>query len=124
MAITGENGGVSVDGGTSTLAELDNWTINENADTLESTDFDSGGEREYLAGLTDWDGSFGGRWESSQASDVQVGSTVDLELDLNATYSYSGSAIVTGKSVDNNVDGTVDASYDFQGTGTLTETTS
>lgn len=123
MAITGQDGGVSVDGGSSTLADLDNWTINENADTLETTDFDSGGAREYLAGLTDWDGSFGGRWEPSQAEDVQVGDTVDLQLDLNDTYSYSGSAIITGKSPDTNVDGTVDVSYDFQGTGTLTETT-
>jgi predicted secreted protein len=124
MAITGENGGVSVDGGSSTLADLDSWTINENADTLETTDFDSSGEREYLAGLTDWDGSFSGRWEPSQAGAVTVGSTVTLQLDLNTTYNYSGSAIITGKSVDTNVDGTVDVSYDFQGTATLSETTS
>jgi predicted secreted protein len=58
MAITGENGAVSVDGGSSTLADLDNWSINSNADTLETTDFDSSGAREYLAGLTDWDGSY------------------------------------------------------------------
>jgi predicted secreted protein len=124
MAITGKDGGVSIDGGSSTLAELDNWSVSSNADTLETTDFDSNGKREYLAGLTDWSGSFGGRWDPTQAAAVTVGDTVDLQLDLNATYSYSGSAIITGKSVDTNVDGTVDVSYDYQGTGTLTETTS
>jgi len=124
MAISGKAGSVSVDSSSSTLGELNTWSINSSADALEKTDFDSSGEREYLAGLTGWDGSFGGHWDATQAAAVTVGDSVDLVLELNASYSYSGSAIITGKSVDVNVDGTCDASYDYQGTATLTETTS
>ena len=123
MAIHGKGGNVSADGGSTYLNELDNWSVNENGDAEESTDFQSDGEREYVAGLTDWDGSFSGRWEAAQANSVEVGTTIDVQLEIDGSNHYAGQAIVTGRSVDTTVDGLVEASYDIQGTGSLTLTT-
>jgi len=58
---------------------------------------------------------------------IDPGTTVDFELYPEGTSSgstyYSGSAIVTSRSVTASFDGMVEVSFAATGTGTLTETT-
>jgi predicted secreted protein len=100
------------------------WTINKNADTLESTSFDSSGERTYVAGLTDWDGSATKYWASAKTfhdfvgeDDVIISFYVD---DVTNNYRYEGYGVLNSKSVDTSVDSLIEESIEIQGSGTLT----
>lgn len=97
------------------------WTINENADAEEATTFCSDGEREYLAGLTDWDGSANKYWITDEEFHNFVGEQVVIAFYIDETNNirYEGWGIVTGVSVDVAVDSLVEESIDIQGSGKL-----
>lgn len=139
MAIlTGNNGVVKIDnaGGTPTaVAAVRNFSVEMTADTIESTVM-SNDTRQYLKGLSQWSGSAdiyfdpvnltGGA--SVIAALMPTGgavgdSPITIELYLNNTASkFSGEAIVTGYTVNSSMDGMVEASISFQGSGACTFT--
>lgn len=116
---------VSVDYNYFTLSEVGgffDWTLNENADTQEATDFQSNGEREYVSGLKDWDGSATKYWKSTKQFHDFIGEDVVMAFYIDETNNvrYEGWGVLTGASVDTAVDALVEESIDIQGSHTLT----
>jgi predicted secreted protein len=125
MAISGYGGKVRV--GAATVSEIGNWQLDIDAEMLDKTNFQSNGWKEFIAGLKEWTGSFEGTWNVAGDATGQKalqdallgGTTVSLELFVNATNKYSGQAFVSGQSVETPTDDLVSVSFDIQGTGQL-----
>jgi predicted secreted protein len=128
MAIAGKGGKVKI--GAVTVAEVTNWSIDIEADMLETTNFDTSGWKTYIAGLKGWSGSFEAEWKVSTDTTGQKalqdallgGTTVSLVLDVNGTNNYAGSAFISTESVSTPVDDVITVSFDYQGTAALTYT--
>lgn len=121
--ITGKDGSVAVDSTNVTL--ITSWSISIEADTLEYTNFGSGGWKENMGSLKSWSGSIEGFADTAQAATIAVGTEVDITLVEGGSGSstYTGAAIVTSKSVDASTAELVTVSFDFTGSGALTEST-
>jgi len=129
--IAGKNGVVKggTDGSEAVIGEVKSFSLNLSSDTAETTVMGDA-SRSFESTLK----SFSGTVEvnhSFDAGDNQdefaVGSTISLLLYPEGTSSgskyYDGQAIVTGRDVSSSFDGIVEASYSFQGTGDLSEST-
>lgn len=124
---TGSEGTLKV--GSSAIAEIRSYTINETGETIEDTSMGDAA-RTFKAGLKTYTASVEAFWDETDTSGqgaLDVGSEVTLNVypegeTAGDTY-YTGSAIVTGKTVTGSFDGMVEASFELQGNGALTETT-
>ncbi len=128
MAIHKGSEGLVKVGSSNTVAEVRSYSIDETADTIESTSMGDSAKT-FESSLTSFSGSVECFWDETDTAQVamSIGSTITLNLypegaDSGDTY-YSGSAIVTGKTVSGAHDGLVEASISFQGSGALTITT-
>lgn len=124
MALTGKEGGVYI--GANKIAELTSWSLDLGADDVETTNFDSNGWKEYLAGLKEWSGSVEGNLKiddvNGQKAILQAwlnGTILDMDFKVNEAITFSGSALVK-PSIEVPVDDKVSFSCDIQGTGPLT----
>ena len=95
------------------------WSLDQAVDALETTGFDSSGNKAYIPGLSGWSGSFEGHKDGAP---LTIGTEIALVLkeSATATQKHTGQAIVTGFSAKTDVAGVVAYSYTFQGTGALT----
>lgn len=124
---TGSEGVVYND--TNQVAEVRSFSIDEVMDTIEDTSMGDS-SRTYKAGLKQFTATVSAFWDETDTNGqggFDVGSEVTLKLypEGNAsgdTY-YSGTALVTGKTINSSFDGMVEAEFSFQGSGALTETT-
>ena len=123
----GSEGTVKV--GSNAVAEIRSFSIEETGDTLEDTSMGDSA-RTYLASLTSWNGTVDVFWDETDTNGqgaLDVGSSVTLNLypegDTSGDTYYTGTAIVTSKSVSSSFDGMVEASFGVQGSGALSETT-
>lgn len=114
--------------GSNQVNEVRSYTISETGETLEDTSMGDAA-RTYIASLKTFTGSLDVFWDETDTGqgDLDIGSTIVLNLypEGNAsgdTY-YTGSAIVTEKSITASFDGLVEMSVSVQGTGALSETT-
>lgn len=123
----GSEGTVKV--GANSVAEIRSFSLEESADTLETTSMGDTA-RTYLPSLTTFSGSVDVYWDETDTTG-QGALTIGSEVTLNFypegattgdTY-YTGSAIVTGVTRSASFDGMVEASISVQGTGALTSTT-
>ena len=142
MAIlTGNNGVIKMSktvGGavdSTAVAAVRNFSVELTRDTIESTTMGVD-VRTYLTGLSSWSGSADIYFDSAATSghldyfpvlnptSGTVGSsTVAVELYLNGTAGkFSGNVIITGFTVNSSMDGMVEASISFQGSGACTYT--
>lgn len=119
----------TVKSGANAIAEIRSYTISETGDTIEDSSMGDVA-RTYKAGLKTWTASVEVFWDETDTTgqgSFDVGSTVTLNVYPEGSTSgdmyYTGSAIVTGKTVNATFDGMVEASFTLQGTGALTETT-
>ena len=113
------------------LAGFYNWTINYTADVHEVTDF-ANTEKAYVVGPTTWTGTATKRYQTSSSMGSSVGSSalyVRFFLRYRATPTAGnpttylhGSAYVTGMDTTTPVDGVIEQTLNFQGTGALTLT--
>jgi len=124
MAIhKGSEGTVHV--GTDAVAEIRSYSVEETADTLETTSMGDAA-RTHLASLTSFSGSLDVYWDEADTAQIAltVGTSVTIKFYPEGTASsakyYSGTAIVTGVSRSASFDGLVEASISVQGTGALT----
>ena len=121
---TGSEGTVKV--GSNAIAEIRSFSIEESADTLEDTTMGDAA-RTYKPSLTSWSGSVEVYWDETDTNG-QVALTVGAEVTLNVYPEGSttgdsyltGSAIVTGRTINSSFDGMVEASITVQGNGALT----
>jgi len=86
------------------------------------TGFDSGGHNEYVAGVDDWKGSFAG-YKNGAPIAIGTSGTIGLAESTAATQQWTGTVLISGRHSTVAVDGVVEYSYDFQGTGALTPPT-
>ena len=123
----GKEGLVKV--GSATVAEVRSWTLNTSAETIEDTAMGDTA-RTYLAGLTSADASVDVFWDEADSAGqtaLAPGSSVTLVLypeggDTGDTY-YTGTALVTSKSITGSFDGMVEASISAQYTGAISTST-
>ena len=118
-----------VKNGSNTVAEVRTWTLNTNADTIEDTAMGDSA-RTYLAGLTSADASVDVFWDETDTNGqvaLAPGTSVTLVLypegaDSGDTY-YTGTALVTSKSITGSFDGMVEASISATYSGAVTTAT-
>ena len=140
MAILTGNNGVlkldaSVGGSVATIAAVRNFSIELTRDTIETTTMGVD-VRTYLNGMSTWSGSADIYFDSDASTghlavhtvlnptSGTVGqSTLTFEGFLADTAAkFSGEVIVTGFTVNSSMDGMVEASISFQGSGACTFT--
>jgi hypothetical protein len=119
----------TVKSGANAIAEIRSYIITETADVLEDTTMGDA-SRTYLASLKTFTGSIECFWDETDTNGqltLDVGSTVTINIYPEGSTSgdtyYTGSVIITEKSITASFDGMVEASFSFQGTGALSETT-
>jgi predicted secreted protein len=140
MAIlTGNNGVVKLDasvgGSVATIASVRTFSVELTRDTIETTTMGVD-VRTYLNGLSSWSGSADIYFDSASSGGTfnthavlnptsgtvgQATLTVELYLDGSAGK-FSGEVIITGFTVNASMDGMVEASISFQGSGACTYT--
>jgi predicted secreted protein len=120
---TGSEGTVKV--GTDTVGELRSFSLETTGATIESSNMGTTA-RTYKAGLTAWSGTASLFWDETDAGQLALvlGTSVTIKVYPEGASTgdkyYSGSAIITAKSVSASFDGLVESSISFQGTGALT----
>jgi predicted secreted protein len=138
MAIlTGNNGVVKIDdqAGTPTaIAAVRNFTVDITTDTIETSSMGND-TRQYVKGMSSWSGSADIYFDpdemptSVSSGLIGLNPTLEavgsdaytIELYLNDTANkISGECIITGFSVNSTMDGMVEASISFQGSGAAT----
>lgn len=143
--LTGNNGVVKIDNaaGTATaLAAVRSFSIEITSDTIEKTVM-SNDTRQYLKGLSSWSGTADIYFDPAEYPTANSGlvalnptgattgtpwravgsDPITLEAYLSDTSNkFSGEIIVTGFTVNSSMDGMVEASISFQGSGACTFT--
>ncbi len=114
--------------GTQAIAQITGYSIEYNADTVEDTVIGDGA-RTYKATLKSFTASIDAQFDPDYATSYQDDFTVGTEVTLkiypdgeSGTRYYSGSAIVTARSISTSVGEMVTVSFTAQGTGDLTDT--
>lgn len=140
MAILTGNNGVlkldaSVGGAVTAIAAVRNFSIELTADTIENTTMGVD-VRTYVKGMSTWSGSADIYYDPAASTGTlathavlnptsgTVGQgSLSFEGYLNDTAGkFSGEVIITGFTVNSSMDGMVEASISFQGTGACTYT--
>ena len=136
--LTGNNGVVKIDnasGDPTPIAAVRNFSVDITADTIETSTMGTDA-RTYVKGMSSFSGSadiyfdpinYTGGANVVAALNPTVGTVGDaaitVELYLDGTSNkFSGEVIVTGFSVSSSMDGMVEASISFQGSGAATFT--
>ena len=121
----GSEGTVKV--GVNGILEIRSYSIEESADTLETSTMGDTA-RSYVPSLTTFTGSVDVYWDETDTNGqgaLSIGAAVTLNVypegDSSTDTYYTGSAIVTGVTRTASFDGLVEASITLQGTGALTE---
>ncbi len=124
---TGSEGTVKV--GANAIAEIRSFSIEESADTLEDTSMGDTA-RTYKSSLTNFTGTVDVFWDETDTTGqggLTIGSEVTLNLypegDASGDIYYTGTAIVTGRSINSSFDGLVEMSISVQGSGALSQAT-
>ncbi len=123
----GSEGTVKI--GANIVAEIKSWTIEESMDTMEDTTMGDTA-RTFQSGLKQWSGGLECFWDETDVSGqgaLVIGASVALNLYPEGAVSgdtyYAGTALVTGITRQAALDGYVEVSFSFQGTGALAEST-
>lgn len=124
---TGSEGTVKV--GTSAVAEIRSFSVQTTADTSEDTSMGDSW-RTFKTTLKGWSGSLDCFWDETDTTGqgaLVEGAEVTLNLYPEGSSTgdkyYTGSAIVTGVTINSSFDGLVESSISFQGTGALSFST-
>lgn len=124
---TGSEGTIHV--GSAVIAEIRSYSVNENADTIECTAMGNTA-RAYKSGLQSFDGTLDVFWDETDTNGqvaLAIGASVAIKFYPEGAASgdtyYSGTAIVTSRSINASFDGMVEMSIGVQGTGGLTTAT-
>ena len=119
----------TVKSGVNAIAEIRSYTITETADVLEDTTMGDS-SRTYLASLKSFTGSIECFWDETDTDGqltLDPGASVTINIYPEGSTSgdtyYTGTVLITEKNVTGSFDGMVEASFSFQGTGALSETT-
>ena len=123
----GSEGTVKV--GSNAIAEIRSFSVEETGDTIDNSSMGDTA-RTYIAGLKTYTASIDCLWDETDTTGqgaMTVGSTVTLNLYPEGATTgdiyYTGSAIITGRTITSSYDGLVEMSITCQGSGALTQST-
>ncbi len=129
--ITGNDGAITVN--SVNVAAVRNFSVEQTADTIETSVMGTDA-RTYVKGMSSWSGSadiyfdpseFGTNEATFNITDtIKVGAEgvavkLYVKQDASNDVAFTGNVIVTGYTVNSSMDGLVEASISFQGTGAL-----
>ena len=128
--ITGNNGAVTLNG--NSVAAVRSFSVEMTADTIETTTMGVD-VRTYITGLSSFSGSADVYFDAADfdtyessfnptaglvgASGVAVKLYIAENYASTSDYAFTGNVVVTGYTVNSSMDGMVEASISFQGTG-------
>ena len=117
---TGQSGLVKI--GTTTLGELRTYSVQETAGTIEDTVLGDSAKT-YKAGQTSFSGSCDAFWDENDAGQTAISAGAEITISFYpegeaGTYA-SGDVVVTEIGVSTSIDGMVEVSFSFQGSGAL-----
>jgi predicted secreted protein len=134
--LTGNNGAVTLNG--NSVAAVRNFSVEMTADTIETTTMGVD-VRTYVSGLSSFSGSADVYFDAADfdtyessfnptaglvgASGVAVKLYIQENYSSTSDYAFTGNVIVTGYTVNSSMDGMVEASISFQGTGSTVYST-
>lgn len=129
----GRDGIVKI-GATTVIAEVREWQIETTGETADSTSMNTaqsnGGWRTNEATLKMWEGSISCFWDETDTSGqetldagVSIALRVYPEGDTTGDVYFSGTGIVTNITRKATLEGMVEASFTFKGTGALAQAT-
>ncbi|MDA8212161.1 MAG: phage tail tube protein [Clostridia bacterium] len=130
MAIAGKSGSLYVGATPAKVAEISGWSLDLGGDNIDTTNFDSNGWKEYLAGLKEWSGSAEGNFKFTDTTGQKAiydawaaGTSLSAEFRLGTTSpKFSGAIFVSSVGIEDPVDDKITVTFDFQGSGALTYT--
>ena len=120
---TGSEGTIKI--GTDVVGELRSFSLESTAETIEDTSMGDT-NRSYKVGLKTFTGTASVYFDETDAGQILLVAGAEITLNVypeGATSGdtfYTGSAIVTGKTINSSFDGMVEAEISFQGSGALT----
>lgn len=123
---TGSEGLIKI--GSDTIGELRSYSLETTSDTIEDTSMGDSA-RTFKTGLTSFTGTASVYMDEADTAQIAltVGSSITLSFYFEGATAgdkyYTGTALVTGKSVSASFDGLVESEISFQGTGTLSLST-
>ena len=125
--LRGFDGVVKTGTGPTDLVKVQSWNIDAQADTVEGWGMGDTWATTYGT-VSRWSGSVEFYLPSDgMPSDLVTGTTIALELypggEVSGTGYWSGDAVVTGTPSQGAKDGIPTVTFNFAGTGTLTNTT-
>jgi hypothetical protein len=118
--IAGYGGDVYQGAGPTQVAGIREWSIDDAVAALDSSGFDGGQDKTFIAGQNEWSGSFNGFKDGAPLAKGAIVALSFREVDGTATTYWTGNAIITGRRPAASVDGIITYAYDFQGTAALT----
>lgn len=134
--MTGNNGSISVNG--INVANVRSFSIELTSDTIETSTMGTD-VRTYIKGMSQFSGSADVYFDPSDydtnestfnptaglvgASGVAIKLYLEENYSSTSDYAFTGNVIVTGWTVNSTLDGLVEASMSFQGTGAATYST-
>ena len=123
---TGSEGTIKI--GANTLGELRSFSLETTAETIEDTSMGDT-SRTYKVGLKTFTGTASVFFDETDTAQPSLVAGAEITLNVypegassGDTY-YTGSAIVTGRTINSSFDGMVEAEISFQGSGALAEQT-
>ena len=123
---TGSEGTIKI--GSDTLGELRSFSLESTAETIEDTSMGDT-SRTYKVGLKTFTGTASVFFDETDTAQTALVAGAEITLNVypegassGDTY-YTGSAIVTGRTINSSFDGMVEMEISFQGNGALTEST-
>ena len=128
---TGSEGTVKITpsgGSVTAVGEVRSYTIESSAEVIEDTTLGDT-DRTYKTGLKTFTGSLEVFFDETDTAQPELDAGAEItfavypEGDTSGDTYYTGSAIVTGRTITASFDGMVEMSLTVQGTGALTETT-
>ena len=124
---TAANGVIKV--GSNAVAEVTGFSIEYNSDTVEDTVIGDTA-RTYIPTLKSFTASLDAFWDETDTNGqgaLTVGTSVTFavypEGDTTGDTYYTGSGIITGRTISSSTGEMITASFTVQGSGDLTETT-
>lgn len=134
--LTGNNGAITLNG--NNIAAVRNFSIEMTADTIETSVMGTD-VRSYITGMSTFSGSADVYFDAADfdtyettfnpttglvgASGVAVKFYIEQNYSGTSDYAFTGNVVVTGYTVNSSMDGMVEASLSFQGTGAATYST-
>lgn len=116
--ISGKNGALSVDGGSTNVAQLTAWTITQNAETIEAS-YMGADWKCIKPGMSSWEGTAEAIFDTTEVYPT-IGTEVQLTAyEVSGTMTYNGSAIVTSIETSVGVEDMITTSLSFTGDGAL-----